>query len=225
MFSARILTASCGFLLIILTCGCTYAPDDSARAGKTPASVQSGRSSAQGIADAAQLVKEQLESCGSVSTYHSRPVISGKETSWKLASASGCAWRFEYSGGSYGYSPQDSSSGWYGRSTCSAAVNLSQLALDSITAKPAQHLPNATEIYFTTFNQQPVIHVHCSQATNIQVQSGGKTLSDANSKDIDQDEADLDQWEGTGPFCTDHQGAGRIQQALSKAAGLCGAQQ
>jgi hypothetical protein len=144
-------------------------------------------------------------------------------TSWKLASAAGCAWQFEYSDVSYGYSPEDPSSGWNDASTCSAAVDLSQLALDSVTANPAQQLPDVTEIYFTTLNKLPDIHLRCSSKTNIQVQSGKTTLSNASSKHTDQEEPDLEQWQGTGPFCTDQQAAGRIQQALAQAAVLCGA--
>jgi len=225
MFTAKTLTASSAVLLLIaiLGCGCSYAPANSGRAAKAPAPIQPGRSAAQSIEDAAGLVKGQLESCGSIRTNHHHPVISWKQTSWKLASATGCAWRFEYSDKSYGYSAQDPSSGWYDASTCSAAVNLSQLALHSITAKPARHLPDVTEIYFTTFNKLPDIHLNCRSKTNIDVQSGKTTLSDASWKHIDQEEPDLEQWAGIGPFCTDQQAVGEIQQALSQAAALCGA--
>jgi hypothetical protein len=225
MFTAKMLIASAGVLLLIaiLGCGCMYAPANSGRAAKAPAPIQPGRSAAQSIEDAAGLVKGQLESCGSIRTNHHHPVTSWKETSWKLTSATGCAWHFEYSDESYGYSAQDPSSGWYDASTCSAAVNLSQLALDSIMAKPAQHLPDVTEIYFTTFNKTPEIPLNCRSKTNIHVQSGKTTLSDASSKHIDQKEPDLEQWAGTGPFCTDQQAARWIQQALSQAAALCGA--
>jgi hypothetical protein len=225
MFRAKMLTASAGgwLLIAILGCGGTYAPANSVRAAKAPAPIQAGRSAAQSIADAAGLVKGQLESCGSIRTNHQHPVPSWTETSWKVTSASGCAWQFEYSDESYGYAPQDPSSGWYDVSTCAAAVNLSQLALDSITAKPAPHLPDVTEIYFTTFNKLPDIHLNCRSKTNIHVQSGKTTLSDASWKHIDQEEPDLEQSAGTGPFCTDQQAAGWIQQALSQAAALCGA--
>ena len=219
MFTAKMLTASSAVLLLIaIGCGCTYAPANSGRAIQVP-----DRSAVPSVVDAAGLVKGQLESCGSISTNHHGPVTTWKETSWKLASATGCAWQFEYADVSYGYSPEDPSSGWYDASTCSAAVNLSQLALDSITVKPAQHLPDVAEIYFMTFNKLPDIHLHCSSKTNIHVQSGERTLSDASSKHFDQEEPDLEQWAGTGPFCTDQQAAGRIQQALSQAAALCGA--
>jgi hypothetical protein len=57
----------------------------------------------------------------------------------------------------------------------------------------------------------------------IHLQSGKQTLSDASWKHIDQEEPDLDQWEGTGPFCRDRQAAGSIQRALAHAAALCGA--
>src|ERR1700759_5189522 len=161
MFTAKMLTASSGVVLLIaiLGCGCTYAPANSRTAKRQhrPRQTESRRaakarrrSAAQSIEDAAGLIKGQLESCGSISTNHHGPVTTWKETSWKLASATGCAWHFEYADASYGYSPEDPSSGWYDASTCSAAVDLSQLALDSITVKPAPHLPDVAEIYFMT---------------------------------------------------------------------------
>jgi hypothetical protein len=62
MFTAKMLTASSGVLLLlaILGCGCSYAPANSGRA-KAPAPIQPGRSAAQSIEDAAGLVKGQLE--------------------------------------------------------------------------------------------------------------------------------------------------------------------
>jgi hypothetical protein len=224
MFIAKMSTASPRFLALvaILVCGCTYAPANSGRAAQAPAPIQPDRSAAQSIEDTARLVKERLESCGSKSTSLHHPGTSWQETSWKLASATGCVWRFEYADENYGYiSPQDPSSDWYDASSCSAEVDLSQLALNSITTKPSQL--DVTEIYFVTFNQTPNIHLNCRNKTNIQLKSGKKTISDEGWEHNTHEEPDLEHWAQTGPFCTDQQDAGRIQAALSHAAALCGA--
>src|ERR1700761_4749195 len=106
MFTAKMLTAPTGFLLAMLACGCTYVPASSGKAADVPE-----QRAARSIEDAAALVKGQLARCGSISSNHHDPVIGWREASWKLASATGCAWQFEYSEKSYGYSHQDSSSG------------------------------------------------------------------------------------------------------------------
>jgi hypothetical protein len=55
MFTAKMLTASSGVLLLIaiLGCGCAYAPANSGTAAKGPAPIQPGRSASQSIEDAA----------------------------------------------------------------------------------------------------------------------------------------------------------------------------
>lgn len=231
MFTDKISTASSRFLLliIILGFGCTYAPANSGKGGSLPApygpqnSVPPDRSVVQSIEDSARLVKGKLESCGSKSTNFHHPGTSWKESSWTLVSATGCVWQFEYSDAIYGYaSRQDPSSRWYDASTCSAEVNLSQLALNSITPKPSPLY--GTEIYFAVFNQTPAIHLNCRHKTNIDLKSGKTTISDEGWEHSTHDEPDLEHWVDTGPFCTDQQDAGRIQEALSHAAALCGAQ-
>ena len=169
-------------LIALLVCRCTYVPANSGKGGKplAPYESQAGfprdQSAAQSIEDKATLVKEKLESCGSKSTSSHHPGTSWKTASWTLASTSGCVWRFEYSDEIYGYvSPQDPSSRWHDASACSADVNLSQLALNSITTKPSQL--GVTEIYFATLNQVPNIHLNCRNKIDIHLKSGRKTIS------------------------------------------------
>jgi hypothetical protein len=171
----------------------------------------------------ARLVKAKLELCGSKSTVSDHPGPGWKRASWALVPTTGCVWHFEYSDGIYGYaSPQDPASHWQDASSCSAEVNLSQLALNSITTKPSQL--GVTEIYFATFNQVPSIHLECRNQIDIDLKSGRKTISDKGSEYSEHEEADLEHWAQTGPFCTGQQDAARIQEALYHAAVLCGAE-
>jgi hypothetical protein len=234
MFTPKFLTTSSGLLLLIgiFVCGCTYPPTNSGTAGKPPqASFPPAQSAAPSIDETARFVKEKLDSCGSKRINFQPPAANSAtrwaETSWTLVSTTGCVWQFEYSDNNHGYVGRgEPSSGWDDESVCSATVNLSQLALNSITTEPFQHrLDNKMtyEIYFTTFKQIPTIHLTCVSGTNIHVKSDNGTISDAGWKKADHQEPDLEHWADTGPFCTDQQSAGMIQKTLFHAAALYGA--
>jgi hypothetical protein len=157
MFTAKMFTTSSGFLLriAILVCGCTYPPTNSGTVGKPPevsvqppkasvSNVPPTRGAAPSVDETARFVKEKLDSCGSKRINFQPPAANSAtgwaETSWRLVSTTGCVWQFDYSDKNYGYvAPGNPSSRWNDESVCSATVNLSQLALNSMTTEPFQH--------------------------------------------------------------------------------------
>jgi len=150
MFIPKMFTTSSGFLLLIaiFLCGCTYPPSNSGTVSKPPqasvSSVPQAQSAAPSIDETARFVKEKLDSCGSKRMNFQPPAANSAtgwaETSWRLVSTTGCVWQFDYSDKNYGYVASDNpSSRWDDESVCSATVNLSQLALNSITTEPFQH--------------------------------------------------------------------------------------